>query len=90
MTVKTVEDVPGVPLGLSRDYDLLPHSRPPFPVCCQSCLRMHDDAPRLMPDGCEVMAVLCSICRARGRARWIADLARSIRDTLDKAQGSRS
>jgi len=63
----------GVPLGLSRDYDQLPLAEPLRIVRCQLCDGMHEDAERLMADGCRVLAVRCPGCRERGRSRWIAE-----------------
>jgi hypothetical protein len=66
------EEISGVPLGLSRDYDQLPLTEPLHIVRCQICDGLYEDAMRLMADGCRVLAVMCAGCRAQGRTRWIS------------------
>ena len=67
------EEISGMPLGLSRDYDLLPKVGPLRMRYCTVCDKVHEDAERLTADGCRVLAIMCSDCRTKGRDRWIVD-----------------
>lgn len=67
------EDISGVPLGLSRDYDRLSRAAPLRDTLCLGCWGRYEDGERLTADGCRVIALMCGDCRSRGRERWIEE-----------------
>ena len=73
------ETISGVPLGLSRDYDALPHAGPLRTVRCSACQNQYEDCERFTTDGCRVMAGRCWVCREEGRERWIANKQRTLK-----------
>lgn len=68
----TTEDVEGVPLGYSRDYDRLFLAEPIHDVRCHDCLTIYEDALRQLEDGVRILAMRCPPCREKRREQWIA------------------
>jgi hypothetical protein len=76
------EDVDGIPLGMSRDYDFLPRVTALRHVQCMTCWQTYADAARRQPDGVECRTLRCKLCREEARETWIAenraDLPRAV------------
>lgn len=63
-----------IPLGYSEEYDLLPAEGEAMHLCCQGCDRTFKDRMRRLSTGCQVLAVLCPVCRSTQRMRFAAVL----------------
>jgi hypothetical protein len=76
------EDIDGVPLGISRDYDYLPRVTDLRLVHCMTCWQRYADAARRQLDGVECRALRCKLCREEAREAWIvknrADLPHAV------------